>query len=113
MDYYQLWCNLIDPSQDVAFCENVARYLGKLRELGRIEGFRITRRKLGFGPAAMGEFHITIEVRDMAQLEAAFQRVATRDGGIEPLHRAVYSAVKDLEFALYRDFPDPVRVADA
>ena len=79
MDYYEIWCNLIDSSQDVAFCENVTRYLGTLRELGRIEGFRITRRKLGFGPAAMGEFNITIEVRDLAQLEAAFQRVATRE----------------------------------
>ena len=56
MDYYQIWCNLIDSSQDVAFCENVSRYLGMLRELGRIEGFRITRRKLGFGPEALGEF---------------------------------------------------------
>jgi len=111
MDYYQIWCNLIDSSQDVAFCENVTRYLGTLRELGRIEGFRITRRKLGFGPQDMGEFNISIEVRDLAQLEAAFQRVATREPEIEQLHRAVYSAVKDLTFALYRDFPDAVRVA--
>jgi hypothetical protein len=87
----------------------VASYLGHLRERGWIEGCRITRRKLGFGPPGLGEFHIIIEVRDMAQLEQAFQQVATRADEIEALHRAVYSAVKDLQFALYRDFPDPVR----
>jgi hypothetical protein len=109
MDYYEIWCNLIDSSQDLAFCANVAQYLGHLGEHGWIEGYRISRRKLGFGPPALGEFHITIEVRDLAQLEQAFQRVAARAGEIESLHRAVYSAVKDLQFALYREFPDPVR----
>lgn len=109
MNCYEIWCNLIDSSQDVAFCANVANYMGYLRERGWIEGWRITRRKLGFGPPALGEFHITIEVRDLAQLEQAFQQAATRAGEIEALHRAVYSAVKDLQFALYRDFPDPAR----
>jgi uncharacterized protein DUF6614 len=109
MDYYLIWCNLKDTSRDLEFCEDVARYLGYLREQGKIEGFRITRRKLGFGPPEMGEFNITIEVRDLAQLEQAFQRVATRDGDVEPLHRAVFSAVKDLSLGLYRDFPDRVR----
>jgi hypothetical protein len=109
MDCYEIWCNLKDSSQDLPFCANVARYLGHLREQGWIEGYRLTRRKLGFGPPGLGEFHITIEVRDLAQLEQAFQRVAGRTGEIEALHHAVYSAVKDLQFALYRDFPDPVR----
>ena len=46
--------------------------------------------------------------RDMAQLERAFQRVAARSGETEALHRAVYSAVTGLRFALYRDFPNAV-----
>ena len=45
----------------------------------------------------------------LGQLERAFQRVARRDPEIEKLHAAVFSAVKDVRFALYRDFPDPVR----
>jgi hypothetical protein len=111
MDYYLIWCNLIDSSQDLRFCENVQRYLGYLQEQGLIAGFRILRRKLGFGPPELGEFQITIEVRDLAQLEQTFQRVASREPEIEALHRGVFSAVKDARFALYRDFPDAVRVA--
>ena len=57
----------------------------------------------------MGEFHIAIEVTDLAQLDAAFQHVAHRAGPIEGLHHAVNSLATDLSFALYRDFPDAVR----
>jgi hypothetical protein len=109
MNYYHIWANLKNSARDVEFARNVEAYLGHLRDQGLIEGFRITRRKLGFGPDALGDFHLVLEVRDLAQLEAAFQRVGTRAGEVEGLHRAVYSAVKDLQFALYRDFPDPFR----
>ena len=36
-----------------------------------IQAYRITRRKLGLGPAEFLEFHITLEVTDLAQLDAA------------------------------------------
>lgn len=111
MDYYHIWCNLKDSSGDLAFCENVAQYLGYLRERGLIEGYRITRRKLGLGLPELGEWHIVIETTDLAQLEKAFRRAASRDSEVEPLHGAVYSAVKDTKFALYRDYPDPFREA--
>jgi hypothetical protein len=110
MDQYLIWCNLKEGTRDLRFSEDVARYLGHLQEQGWIEGWRLTRRKLGFGLPELGEFQITILVRDLAQLEQAFQQVARRDGEIEALHHAVYSAVRDVRFALYRDFPDEVRV---
>jgi hypothetical protein len=109
MNYYHIWANLKNTSRDLEFAQDAAAYLGHLQEQGLIEGFRITRRKLGFGPDTLGDFHLVLEVRDLAQLEAAFQQVGTRTGEVEALHRAVYSAVKDLQFALYRDFPDPFR----
>ncbi len=111
MDYYHVWCNIKSGTEDLEFSHNVARYLGYLQKQGTIEGYRLTRRKLGFGPSELGEFHVVIETRDMGQLEQAFQRAATRDHEVEPLHRAVYAMVKDAQFALYRDFPDPGRVA--
>ncbi len=110
MDHYTIWCNLKDTSKDLQFCANVHEYLGYLQKEGLIESYHITRRKLGFGAPLLGEFNITIDVHDMAQLEGVFQRVASREPVIERLHGAVYSAVKDTTFALYRDFPDPVRV---
>src|SRR5579871_5089112 len=100
MDYYEIWFDLKDSSKDLEFSAHVARYLGYLQERGLIEGHRLTRRKLGFGIPGLGEFHLTIETRDLAQLEQAFQRAASRDGEVEPLHAAVYAAVKETRFAL-------------
>ena len=109
MDLYHIWCNLRPGTSDVEFCERVDRYLGELRGAGRIVGHRITRRKLGLGPSTIGEFHISIEIEDLAQLDAAFRAVSSRSGAIEQLHQAVNSVACDLQFALYRDFPDPHR----
>jgi hypothetical protein len=109
MDVYHIWCNLRSGVSDLEFCENVDRYLGRLREAERIVGHRMMRRKLGLGPAEFGEFHIMIEVQDLAQLDDAFRDVSVRSGAIEELHHAVNRVACDVKFALYRDFPDPAR----
>ena len=109
MNYYHIWCNIIDSTKDLEFSESVRKYLGLLREKETLEDFAVTRRKLGLGPDGLGEFHIVIHCRDLAQLDRAFNAAAERSGEVEALHRAVYSMVKDVKFALYRDFPDPVR----
>ncbi len=110
MDYYQIWCNLKESHKDLEFCEHLKNYLGYLQKQDRLKGFTITRRKLGWGPPELGEFNITIMTDNMAQLEQAFQHVATRDGEVERLHRHVFAAITDFKSALYRDFPDGVRV---
>ncbi len=109
MDVYHIWCNLRSGTSDLEFCENVDRYLGGLCEAGRIVSHRMTRRKLGLGPAEFGEFHITIEFEDLAQLDQAFTNVSARSGPVEELHHAVNRVACDVKFALYRDFPDPHR----
>jgi hypothetical protein len=109
VDLYHVWCNLKSGVSDVGFSEDVSRYLGALREGGRIRSFRITRRKLGLGPNDLGEFHIAIEVDDLAQLERAFRTVSERAEPIEELHSRVNQVATDVRFALYRDFPDPQR----
>jgi hypothetical protein len=50
-------------------------------------------------------------VDDLAQLDRAFQAAATRAEPIEGAHHAVNHMVRNACFALYRDFPDPMRVA--
>jgi len=109
MDLYHIWCNLRSDVSDLEFCENVDRYLGELRATNRISGHRLSRRKLGLGPSEIGEFHIVIEVEDLAQLDRAFRDVSARTGPVEELHHAVNSMARDVMFALYRDFPDPHR----
>ena len=109
MDIYHIWCNLKPGTSDVAFCEQVNAYFGHLRDQGLVAGHRITRRKLGLGPKELPEFHIMLEVENLAQLDAAFQQVASRSGVVENLHHHVNSLVTDVLFALYRDFPAKVR----
>ncbi|MBW2229345.1 MAG: hypothetical protein JRG92_06390 [Deltaproteobacteria bacterium] len=109
MDVYHIWCNLRTGVSDAQFAANVDAYLGELAQQDLIAGHRITRRKLGLGPTVLGEFHVSIEIRDLAQLDQAFERVSTRSGEVEGLHAAVNQMARDLTFALYRDFPDPHR----
>ena len=113
MNDYGIWFNLKDSHKDLEFARAVDDYLGHLVREGLIVRYRLTRRKLGFGPNELGEFHITISTGSLAQLDEAFAVVARRSGELERLHARVYSAITDARFALYRDFPDPQRVASA
>ena len=66
MDVYHIWCDLKDGRDDKAFAAAVAAYLDHHKAGGRIESWRLMRRKLGLGPDGMGEFHIMIETKDLA-----------------------------------------------
>ncbi|HXA22707.1 MAG TPA: DUF6614 family protein [Acetobacteraceae bacterium] len=109
MDIYHAWCDLKAGVGDLEFSDRVAAYLGHLKEQGLIEGWRLTRRKLGLGAPGLGEFHLMIEVKDLTQLEAAFERVAGRREPVEGFHFGVNSLLQNAVFALYRDFPDAFR----
>lgn len=111
MNVYAIWVDLIDGSEDLAFSAALNAYLGDLQSRGTIESFTLERRKFGFGPEALGEFHIRILCKDLAQLDSAFNVVATRNGEVETLHGEVFRRVKNFRSGLYRTFPDPVRVA--
>lgn len=113
MDYYEIWCNLKDSSRDLQFCEHVEAFLNALKGEGLLADFKIRRRKFGFGPAELGEFNISIATTNLHQLEDAFQRVAAWTPDIQRLHALVYSAVTNVKFGLWRDFPDPVRLDSA
>jgi hypothetical protein len=109
VDIYHIWFNLKPGIRDTELSDGLGAYLGHLKEQGLIVGWRLTRRKLGLGPREFGDFHARIEIRDLAQLDQAFAQVASRGEPVEGLHVAVNSLVDDAVFALYRDFPDPVR----
>ena len=113
MDLYHAWCNLKVGVKDTEFADRVHAYLGHLKESGVIADYRLTRRKLGLGPAHLPEFHIIIEVDGLAQLDKAFAQVASRADPAKGLHHAVNSLVTDVSFALYRDFPDATRLRGA
>jgi hypothetical protein len=109
MDLYHTWFDLKPGVKDVEFARAMARYMNHLKEHGAIEGWRLTRRKLGFGPSTLGDFHIIMETKDLAQLDKAFNLAATRRDPTESVHFGVNSQVTNLTIALYRDFPDANR----
>jgi hypothetical protein len=61
------------------------------------------------GPRELGDFHFMVEVKNLTQLDAAFEIVASRREPMESVHHGVNSLVCNVTFALYRDFPDPNR----
>ena len=64
MDIYHAFCDLKPGVSDIAFAENVASYMGHLKQQGLIESWRLTRRKLGLAPPNLGEFHLMIEAQN-------------------------------------------------
>ncbi|MCF8507213.1 MAG: hypothetical protein RIR41_3023 [Pseudomonadota bacterium] len=109
MDIYQISVDLKPGVRDTRFLAALDAYLGALKADGRIEGWRLLRRKLGLGMPGLGEFQILIETRDLTQLDAAFTSASTRDEPIEGAHHGVSALVHNFQAALYRDFPDPHR----
>jgi hypothetical protein len=109
MDVYQISCDLKPGIRDHQFVAALDGYLGSLKSSGKIEGWRLLRRKLGLGMPTLGEFQILIETRDLAQLDAAFTAVSTRNEPVEGAHHGVNSLVVNFQAALYRDFPDAHR----
>jgi hypothetical protein len=110
MDIYHIWCSLKDGVKDLEFTDAAQRYFAYLKEDGRLQAYRITRRKLGLGPSHLPEFHLMLEFENLAQMDSAFEHVSSRSDPVEGFHHAVNSKVKEIFFALYRDFPDPGRV---
>ena len=113
MDVYQAFFSLKPGVGDLDFAGALARFLDHLKAEDRIVSWRLMRRKLGLGPAGLGDFHLMIETRDLAQLDAAFTRVSSRTGPVEDLHFDVNSRVSGISFLLTRDFPDPHRESGA
>lgn len=110
MDVYHIWRRLKDDVGDLEFASAVRGYAEHLKGRGFLVGYRITRRKLGLGPAHLPDWHITLDFDDLSQFDNAFKNVSSRTDPVESFHHAVNSKVKEVFFTLYRDFPDPQRV---
>jgi hypothetical protein len=108
LDIYELSVDLRPGVRDIELVAALDAYLGLLQREGKIESWRLLRRKLGLGNG--GEFKVLIETRDLAQLDAAFTLVSSREDPVESAHHGVNSLVTNFRAALYRDFPDPNRM---
>lgn len=110
VDWYHIWFDLRPGVKDLDLCASVGALLDHMRAARTIQAWSLQRRKLGFGPKELGEWHCAIAVRDLAQLDEAFDAMTPRTGEMERLHAGVWSKVTNFRSALYRDFPDANRI---
>ena len=108
MDLYHMWFDADEGVRDLQIEEGVRGWLEHLRSDGKIEKWRLTRRKLGLA-GDLPEWHVVVEVTGLAQLDQAFHVAARRSGEAEHLHHGINARVVNFKAALYRDFPDPIR----
>src|SRR5258708_32149446 len=93
----------------VEFSDRLKTYMDSLKSDGLMQGWRLTRRKLGLSAAPVGEFHLMMEFLDLAQLDSAFNRGGSRREPIEGGHLRGNSLDANVQFAMYRDVPDSIR----
>ena len=76
MDFYHIYCDLKPGASDMDFADSVQTCFAHLKQEGLIEGSRITRRKLGLGPADGTEFHIWLEMEHVGNYQKEFKSAA-------------------------------------
>lgn len=108
MDIYHVWADKEGDITDQNWVTNMRHFLDHLVNDDKMISYRITRCKMGFRSIQnLPEWHIMMEFRNMAQLDAAFQRVAPLEGELEDKHRSFNQFVAgNIQHALYRDWPD-------
>lgn len=109
MTQYLCLIDLKSDARALAFAAALDAWLTLLKSDGRIDGWRLMRRKLNLAGDDFGDFLLEITVQDLAQLDAAFRFLGR--GGDEAVAR--YDQMKQhvarVRYALYRPFPDPER----
>jgi len=106
MDYYHIWADKKNTISDSDWVSNMKGFLDHLKDKGDLVDYKITRCKMGFRSMDIPEWHIIMEINDMAQLEKAFQSVAPLDGELEEKHKSFNQYVAgNIQHALYRDWP--------
>ena len=107
-DIYHIWADKDGDLSDLEWVTNMRGFLDHLVSENRMLSYRITRCKMGFRSIAdLPEWHIMMEFQDMAQMDAAFRRVAPLQGELEDKHRSFNQFVAgNIQHALFRDWPD-------
>ena len=107
-DIYHIWADKDGDLSDIEWVTNMRGFLDHLVSEKRMLSYRITRCKMGFRSIAdLPEWHIMMEFQDLAQMDAAFRRVAPLQGELEDKHRSFNQFVAGtIQHALFRDWPD-------
>jgi hypothetical protein len=113
MNLYHCFIDLKDGAKALAFAAAVDNWMAFLKSEGGIEGWRLMRRKLNLAANSHRDFLLEIELRDLAQLDAAFSLVSRRSAEADRLYSLISPMIETVDYGLYRPYPDPERVERA
>lgn len=108
MDVYHIFADHHEDVDAHEFATKMRVFLDQMVAMGRMEGYRLTRMKLGFRSMDLPEFHIMMDFKNMQQLDDAMTAVLRNENSIEDSHVAFNQLVdvETIQHFLYRDFPD-------
>ncbi|KPQ06724.1 MAG: hypothetical protein HLUCCA12_08950 [Rhodobacteraceae bacterium HLUCCA12] len=109
MNLYHCMIELKSDARALAFASALDGWMSLLRDEGRINGWRLLRRKLNLAGAGCADFLLEIEVTDLAQLDSAFRFLGRGDDDAAQRYDQMRQHVATVEIGLYRPFPDPER----
>ena len=109
MNLYHCLIDLKEDAKALSFAHALSEWMAHLQAAGTIGQWRLLRRKLNLASGGHRDFLLEIELRDMAQLDAAFRHTGQENDEVAALYRAVHSHIEAADFGLYRPFPDPER----
>lgn len=109
MTTYHCMIDLKPNANALAFAHAVHNWFDGLKSRGKIEGWRLQRCKLHLAGPGFGDFLISVELRDLAQLDLAFGHLGERVEGANRAYDLMHSMIERFEVGLYRSFPDPVQ----
>lgn len=109
MNLYHCMIDLKHGAKALSFSIAIDAWMTHLVDAGKINNWRIMRRKLNLASDGHSDFLLEIEVEDLAQLDLAFRESGKQDEDVARLHRAVHDLIAQSKIGLYRPFPDPER----
>lgn len=109
MNLYHCMIELKSDAKALAFAASVEQWMGELKDLGLIGGWRLLRRKMGLASGPHDAFLLEIEMEDLHALETAFQAVAKFSESEMRHYDLMHGMIASYEVGLYRPFPDPER----
>lgn len=109
MNLYHCMIDLKQNAKALTFSIAVDAWMSHLKDSGKINHWRMMRRKLNLASENHSDFLLEIEVNDLAQLDLAFRESGKQGEDVAQLHRAVHDLIGNSSIGLYRSYPDPER----
>ncbi len=109
MTSYHCMIDLKPNANALAFAHAVDHWFTELQRAGKVEAWKLQRRKLHLAGTGFGDFLLSVELRDLAQLDLAFGHLGAAGDAASRAYEQMHGMIERFEVGLYRDFPDPVQ----